>query len=226
MSIGLRSTEGRADCRPSIWQHFLMLIITDTIRKPPEIQLNSLLSQSVAKAKIVHLQCALRVGELCKIYAEASHGNVLSGNTTQAVLLSIYALLDNLDDEAVEPSLTNLCIHLRSLARRVPYITSIMRMVQLQVQQRQIKLPETTQRVLETFEKEDISDWTSKDLNSMYPMGWGSGLIWTDRDASPADSLPEAVTMEEFLRQFEELHTGGFGVRTNLQIDSEDTTLY
>lgn len=183
-----------------------MLVIASTIRKHPKRELSESESALVAKRNADCLKRALRVAELCKIYASELTGSILNINTVQAAMTAIWILLQHLDDKRVELNLTNLCIYFRSMARRMPYVASILRMVQLQVKERQITLPETTRTVMENFEKEDITDWTSKDVNCMYPTAWASSIQLDDRDlGAKANSLSQALTMEEFLRQLEDL---------------------
>lgn len=193
----------------SLWQNCLMLVITDVFRKPPDQKLSDSEIELVAKAKIDRLQHALKVAKLCELYASEPTGSILNINTIQAALVSIWVLLEHLEEKRYELNLTNFFIYFRSLARRLPYATSIMRMVQLQIKERQIELPETTRTVIESFEKQDITDWTSKDVNCMYPTAWASSMkIDGSGSNTTAITLSKATTMEEFLRQLEDLQIG------------------
>lgn len=83
--------------------------------------------------------------------------------------------------------ISNICTTLRAIARRVPFVITVLRTIQLDVRRRKVVLPQETQKMFEDFEQNDLKLWREEAsyTRAMYPF---SKLLPTLDYRMPKDS--------------------------------------
>lgn len=148
-------------------------------------------------AKESRLDAVQHIVEYCRASQQLHSGDILHTSMAQPILLSIYTLMDELSSTTkYDVEFTELCIYLRSIGRRIPLVTSMLRMVHLQAQQRDVTLPASAKVILDHFERTDMDSWVAEDVNSMYPSGWDGSYAANGTAAKMEDLLRRMVTLE------------------------------
>lgn len=103
------------------------------------------------------------------------------------------------DEEIIEIITT-----FRAMSRRAPFMVSLLRMVQLDVQRRNIRLPSATEKLFEDFEKQDLTKWRLGPQTSLYFANPFPGAVSASEDPETTEARrPEY--MGEFLEVFDNL---------------------
>jgi hypothetical protein len=109
--------------------------------------------------------------------------------------LATLTLLDDLEPESHRHAFDELCISLRSFARRWLLAKGIFRTVQLTAKKNNAVLPETSRKLFEDFERQS---WTTEDqqqLRSLYP----NISVSAAKDGDP-------IEMDQFIKKWEAMH--------------------
>ncbi|KAK5087565.1 hypothetical protein LTR24_006605 [Lithohypha guttulata] len=106
-----------------------------------------------------------------------------------------------------DSQIIDICTTLRAISRRVPFVFTVLRAIQLDVRRRKIVLPQETQKMLEEFEQNDLKVW--KDDASYTRAMYSFSEIAPNVGQLDATGR-QAKTMGEFLEEFEnlDLHSG------------------
>jgi hypothetical protein len=106
--------------------------------------------------------------------------------------LATLTLIDDLQTEPHREAFDELCISLRSFARRWLLAKAILRTVQLTARKTKVALPETSRKLFETFEQESWTEENQQQLRSLYPNISASAA----KDGGP-------IEMDQFIRKWE-----------------------
>jgi len=100
-----------------------------------------------------------------------------------------------------DSQVTDICITLRAMARRVPFIVSVLRAIQLDVRRCGVALPKATETLFEDFEQSDIKLWKEEATytRAMYSF---SNIA---PNVGQQDGGERSMTMGEFFQEFEDL---------------------
>jgi len=69
-----------------------------------------------------------------------------------------------------DAQINDLCTTLRAIGRRVPFVVTVLRAIQLDIRRRELKLSPETEKLFEDFEQYDLKLWKedASYLKSMY----------------------------------------------------------
>lgn len=106
-----------------------------------------------------------------------------------------------------DSQITDICNTLRAISRRVPFVFTILRAIQLDIRRRRVVLPQETQKMFEDFEQNDLKVW--KD-DALYTRVMYSFSEIAPNVGQQGAKGRQAKTMGEFLQEFEnlDLHSG------------------
>lgn len=151
------------------------------------------------------LTVALEVVEFLRIYRNAyPHdvdrlNSVVSRPLHQA--LSILLEAKSRDGRAYDAQINDICAALRAISRRVPFVVTLLRAIQLDAGRRGLALPQETQELFDDFEQSDIQSWKEE--------GSYTKAMYSYANIAPAvgqqDNKGLAKTMGEFLQEFDDL---------------------
>lgn len=94
---------------------------------------------------------------------------ILPSSSIQWITVSLFTLLDDMDEPESIKAFVSLCVAAKAASRRWPLGKGMLRAVQLQARQAGVSLPMETQTLFVDFES---ASWSSKDLenlSSLYP---------------------------------------------------------
>ncbi|KAL9617570.1 MAG: hypothetical protein Q9160_007640 [Pyrenula sp. 1 TL-2023] len=162
----------------------------------------------VDQARKLCENAALEVRHLCDLYHVSWGTETLNLFLVQPITLSLYTLMDRLDEspEFCSPTI-DLCCMFRAVSRRWTIAMNVLRMVQLSAKDRGIKLPSETNRLFEEFETEDWLEQETKRVVSIYP----DALSATFKNVTSLDSDSKGKgqrhvrNMTEFLALMDDL---------------------
>lgn len=151
-------------------------------------------------AKSVCLSTARRISSLLSIHREKWGIDRMAPSTIQWISISLFTLLEALDNPANRSAFVELCIVARSFARRFALAKGILRMIQLSANQQQVTLPAETGALFTDFESQSWRNNDAHEFSSFYPHF--SSVI----EQGPARQ-PD-VAMDLFLEKWDRLAIG------------------
>lgn len=115
-----------------------------------------------------------------------------------------------------DSQIVDICATLRAISRRVPFVITVLRAIQLDVRRRKVALPLETQRMFEDFEQNDLKAWRD---DALYPQAMYSFSEIAPNVGQQDAKGPQAKTLGEFLQEFEnlDLHSGSKDTTTHLE---------
>ena len=96
--------------------------------------------------------------------------DIFQGSYTQGLGVSLFALLDHIDEPDSREAFVNLCVAARAASRRWHLGKAMLRALQLTAREMELKLPSEVQAL---FSSSAARIWSSKDmeeLSSFYPI--------------------------------------------------------
>lgn len=155
------------------------------------------------------LKVSLEVAELIEIYRSAFPLEIDKINSVvyrplhQALSIFLDARNRSTDNQQqYDSQITDICITLRAMARRVPFIVSVLRAIQLDLRRRGLALPRAAEEVLEDFEQCGIGLW-KEDASYTRAMYSYSNIA---PHVGQQDHKEDSRTIGEFLQEFEKLN--------------------
>jgi len=115
--------------------------------------------------------------------------------------LSIFLEAKSRDGRDFDPQIIDICITLRAISRRVPFVVTLLRAIQLDTRRRGLALPPATEKLFADFEQFDIKSWKEEAsyTKAMYSY---SNIA---PNVGQQDNKGQAKTMGEFLQEFDNL---------------------
>lgn len=148
------------------------------------------------------IQHALKVAELCRWHRDAYEYNRLHSFMCQPVCVALYVLIERNGDHQHDAEITELFTAMRAMSRRVPFVFSLLRMIQLDVRFRKFELPPSTEKLFDEYEQLDLGAWMEKGgHNSVYPSPELFVGPYTDQRGDPR-ATTQPMNMNEFLKLF------------------------
>jgi len=158
------------------------------------------------------MKVALEVVEFLRCYRSSFPLDVdrLNGVVSRPLHQTLAILLDaksrsKENQHQYDGHITDICITLRAISRRVPFVVSILRAIQLDVRRRGLALPEATEKLFQDFERSDIKAWKedASYTRAMYSFSNIAPIV------AQQDGKDQNVTLGEFLQEFENLNIQG-----------------
>lgn len=147
---------------------------------------------------------ALDVCQLVRVNDGFTQKGRLSGCAMQPLQLALNVFIDMNHEHKYDREINELCVILCAMGRRMPFVMSLVRMIQLDVQRRSIELPFLATRTLDEFERDDVAK--DKLPNSIFPYTRSAATVG-NKEELPQGSVVDRLNMGEFLELFERLAT-------------------
>jgi len=156
------------------------------------------------------VKVALEVVEFLRCYRasfplDIDRLNCVVARPLHQTLTILLDLKSRLKEHQYDSHITDICITLRDISRRVPFVVSILRAIQLDVRRRGLALPQATEELFEDFEHSDIKAWKedASYTRAMYSFSNIAPIV------AQQDGKDQNVTLGEFLQEFENLNILG-----------------
>lgn len=156
----------------------------------------------------IRLEAALKILEGCRLHQQAwgiDRRNVI---LAQTVISALQRFIEELPLHQYDNEISDCCILLRAMGRRVAFLIAVLRMLQVDAQARGTPLPAVTQDLFADFEASELKNFDQTSLESMYPAPAASSyrdLNGADHDDGRTTALNSATNMGDFLRMTQEL---------------------
>lgn len=151
-------------------------------------------SNTSKRATAIRLSSARRIAQLIDHHRSLWGLNIFSAANTQWITISLFTLLEDLDDPRNRHAFIALAIAAKAASRRWALDKAMLRAVQLTARQMAVSLPPETDALFTDFE----SLWTAQDresLSSLYP----------NFAVSMGAVKDEAVELDKFLAKWDAL---------------------
>lgn len=147
------------------------------------------------------VQNALDIVDLCRSYRVRYEYNRLNIFICQPCYLALYALMERNSRKQYDSEITEMCTSIRAMSRRFPFAFSLLRMTQIDLQQRGLDLPSSAENLFEEFEQLGTALWLEKGShNSLYPSPQLTVGPYAGEGDPPVTAHP--TNMSEFLKMF------------------------
>lgn len=121
-----------------------------------------------------------------------------------------------------DSQIVDICTTLRALSRRVPFVITVLRAIQLDVRRRKVVMPLETQRMFEDFEQNDLKAWRD---DALYPKAMYSFSEIAPNVGQQDAKAQQAKTMGEFLQEFEDLDLRSGSKNTTTHLEQKHRSL-
>lgn len=152
------------------------------------------------------IDAAVATADICRIYQSSWSFKQIHVSFVWPVACALYRLTSELPFHRSETGhkydadVTELCVFLRAAGRRIPFIVSVLRMYQLDVQQQGRLLPSSSEDLFVDFEANELAEFKAENVRSLFPSP--AHVTWRPDSDSGYVQLDN---MAEFLRKAENL---------------------
>jgi hypothetical protein len=144
----------------------------------------------------VRIRAAHKVLDLVNIHRTKWGIQYMSPTLTHWLGVSLFTLLEALDQENNSKAFTELCVVTRACAQRWMLSKGILRMVQINAANMHISLPEEARALFIDFTEKDWEEKHRSQLNSLYP---NFSSTFQDREG-------EDLEMDKFLDKWDKIN--------------------
>ncbi|PLB38625.1 uncharacterized protein BDW47DRAFT_131248 [Aspergillus candidus] len=121
------------------------------------------------RARNIGMSTARRIAYLLGLHRERWGIDRMAPSTIQWISVSLFTLLEGLDQPENRNPFVEVLVLGRAFARRFALATGIMRMIQLSAEQMQVALPEETHALFVDFQTQTWGDRDANGFSSFYP---------------------------------------------------------
>lgn len=117
---------------------------------------------------------------------------------------AMYVLLFCNSEHKYDAEITQLCVTLRMQSRRIPFVVSLFRMIELDATNDGVTLPSAVKKLFEDFDQDDNERWKREPHHAIYP-----NLRPTGVGAANDGNADHSTEMGKFLKAFDNLEMRG-----------------
>ncbi|KAK5073059.1 hypothetical protein LTR64_000532 [Lithohypha guttulata] len=160
------------------------------------LTLLQLISSPSADIQKLCRDAALEITKICRIYQSSYGASPTSLSLTDSIYKALFVLINEADsDGKYDSEILDLCIMFRSLGRRFPFTLAVFRTChQVALREKSHRLPNSTAKLFEDFDREDWAATQLERVASYYPVQ-GSAKV-------------DVRNIEEFFDMMKELEIG------------------
>lgn len=147
------------------------------------------------------LAASLMIVKLCRLHRKSWGIDRMNVVVAQSMLCALNRLCADLPNSAYSEEITDLCVYMRAIGRRIPIVISMLRMFQLDMLQQGKQLPAKTESLFQEFEKSELREFDDSTVNSNWPLlSWIVFREHEDTEVGNKSNSTNAKNMGEFLR--------------------------